>query len=610
MLEPQGRRLLFDVLQPPEGHSIDFAIGTTFTLDLLALLTAPVAFTLFEADDPKKLLEGRSLALLESLRRYADRMAIFCDAGHIALPGAQFPQFEYLERMVVECQAVVPGCRFHPKIWILRYLGPDDRVTYRFACLTRNLTFDRCWDTVLTLEGAVLDRQRAIAVNHPLADFIEALPSLATRKPLRSDLAERIAQIQAEVRRVDFEAPEHVETVAFHPLGLDGARRRIPFDGVGKRMLVMSPFVTTQGLQRLVRGRDECVLVSRAETLEQAQIALPEVSQIFALNDQADTPDANEEDSSTSRGLHAKCYVIDDGWKSSIWTGSANATEQGFNGNVEFLVELSGQKSRLGIDALLASEPGHTGFADLLVPYTPPEDGIPTKVEDEQMQALDAVRRWLVRVALSATVTANPDDATLFNLRVSPTQAVPLLGPAIRLSCWPITLGMQWKRPVTADFAGITFEGLSLEALTSFFAFEATSDAGPDAVTDTFVMNATLQGAPTDRRERLLRAMIGDRHRFLQLLMCLLADEGFELSHAIQPAPASKSAANGQDQGEASSAALFESLVRSLERNPNRLDEIDRLIRDLRQQPNAEALFPPGFGQIWEPIWAARQKGR
>ena len=52
MLEPQTRELLFDVLQPPEDHTLDFAIGTTFTLDLLALLIAPVAFTLFEADVP------------------------------------------------------------------------------------------------------------------------------------------------------------------------------------------------------------------------------------------------------------------------------------------------------------------------------------------------------------------------------------------------------------------------------------------------------------------------------------------------------------------------------------------------------------------------------
>ena len=47
MLEPQERRQLLDSLRPPSGYSLDFAVGTTYSLDLLALLTAPLAFTFF-----------------------------------------------------------------------------------------------------------------------------------------------------------------------------------------------------------------------------------------------------------------------------------------------------------------------------------------------------------------------------------------------------------------------------------------------------------------------------------------------------------------------------------------------------------------------------------
>lgn len=45
MLEPGERHLLADALRPPEGYQFDCAISTTFTLDLLTLLTMPVAFT-------------------------------------------------------------------------------------------------------------------------------------------------------------------------------------------------------------------------------------------------------------------------------------------------------------------------------------------------------------------------------------------------------------------------------------------------------------------------------------------------------------------------------------------------------------------------------------
>ena len=34
-------------------------------------------------------------------------------------------------------------------------------------------------------------------------------------------------------------------------------------------------------------------------------------------------------------GLHAKLFVMDDGWHARIWTGSANATEAAFQRNVE-----------------------------------------------------------------------------------------------------------------------------------------------------------------------------------------------------------------------------------------------------------------------------------
>ena len=46
------------------------------------------------------------------------------------------------------------------------------------------------------------------------------------------------------------------------------------------------------------------------------------------------------------------------------------------------------------------------------------------------------------------------------------------------VSCWPITLGKQSVRPVIHDFAPIVFEAISLEALTSFFAFEVVAAIG------------------------------------------------------------------------------------------------------------------------------------
>ena len=53
MLAPDNRTLLLDVLRPPAGHTLDRAIGTTFTLDLSTALIVPLAFAGFQLDDSR-----------------------------------------------------------------------------------------------------------------------------------------------------------------------------------------------------------------------------------------------------------------------------------------------------------------------------------------------------------------------------------------------------------------------------------------------------------------------------------------------------------------------------------------------------------------------------
>ena len=82
MLEPNSRQLLRDALRPPPGYALDRAVTTTFSLDLMALLTIPVSFTFFQLKDDDGPPAVDPLALLEALRRYAGRITVFCQAGH------------------------------------------------------------------------------------------------------------------------------------------------------------------------------------------------------------------------------------------------------------------------------------------------------------------------------------------------------------------------------------------------------------------------------------------------------------------------------------------------------------------------------------------------
>jgi len=599
VLEPHGRTLLFDILKPPTDHTLDVAIATTYTLDLLALLTAPVAFTLFDVDDHNDLLKQDSLTLFESLRRYAGKLTVFCHGGQIGLPKAQFPVLEFLENCVVDCTPAVRTAAFHPKIWVLRFVGAQGGVTYRLVCMTRNLTFDRCWDTVVTLEGPLLERQRAIAVNHPLGEFVKALPGYAVAGRVDNTVRERIATIESEVRRVKFEVPEGFESYLFHPIGIGGVRE-FPFDDRPGRMLIISPFVSDAGLQRLVADRQQTLLVSRPESLEQPGCRFDNFAKTFVLSsgteDEQLAPEAESTGIDLTRGLHAKCYVIDAGWKAHVFTGSANATGPAFNENVEFLVELVGPKSRFGIEALFSREEGKTCLGDMLEEFEPQPKPIDEEVEGIRA-AIERIRQTLVAAQFAATVTEIDQQ---FALRIEAKGPLELEAGA-KVVCWPVTLGRGFGAELISGGREATVRRLSFEAITSFVAFEVTVGERSEV----FVLNLPLTGAPLDRRERLLHSFIKDRKRLLRFLFFLLADDD-ELADAMGTA-LSRVGSAGTGEASQSNGALLESLLRTLHRSPARLDAVARLVADLRKQPDGNGLFPPNFDEVWEPIWAVRQ---
>jgi hypothetical protein len=386
MLEPLDRRHLFDALRPPSGYDVDVAIGTTYSLDLMALLAVPLAFALFDWEDDAGKVNADPLALLEATRRYAGKTHIFCQAGQIHLPRQRSPLFVELERIVKEVRPRNPYGVFHPKVWVLRFspTAKGDPVLYRVLCLSRNLTYDRSWDTVLSLDGELVDRDLAIAANHPLGDFVKALPKLMTQ-PADEHLRKTVSKVQDELRRVRFTMPDGIDELRFHPLGLE-EQQDWWFPGRCEKVLAVAPFVDEILLKRIASQTEgRCVLVSRLEQLQELPAELlGKYKKVFYLHpdasdadgdtstDSVDGPESERSDSpdndrqDTLTGLHAKLYITDAGWNASVWTGSANATSAAFSRNIEFLVQLIGKKSAFGVDAFLNRLKGQTRFADLL----------------------------------------------------------------------------------------------------------------------------------------------------------------------------------------------------------------------------------------------------
>ena len=187
-------------------------------------------------------------------------------------------------------------------------------------------------------------------------------------------------------------------------------------------------------------------------------------------------------------GLHAKLFVSDDGWDSHVWTGSANATTAAFERNVEFLVHLTGKKSRCGIasfvemtdddsDASADSDAnggndGKLGFSDLLLKYHRDEPPVIDGTRKALERMLDTARYALAGARITARVEPFVESlpaeiaAARFRVTLMRSSQDPIeLPPEVQIVCHPLTLkanaALTVATPVGSPLA--VFEPLSFE---------------------------------------------------------------------------------------------------------------------------------------------------
>lgn len=600
MLEPQDRRLFLESLRPTEGFELSGAIGTTFSLDLFSLLLAPIGFSLFDLDEKQGRPEAAAPLLLETLRRYSEKIAVFFQAGQARISAAGHPLLAFLEGSVVEVDPPEGGI-FHPKVWLLRFEREDKQVRYRLLVASRNLTFDRSWDTFVGLEGPLVDRQKAFARNHPVGDFVAALPKLVVRKPLAERIG-RMARLMAdEVRRVDFRVPLPFDDLGFWAGGLPNSRW--PFDERSDRTLVVSPFLSRSVLDDLGGARGDVLVSTTAALREIPPKALEGFGEVRVLTDVVEPEEDEETDHSDDlSGLHAKLYVFDQGWNASLWTGSANATEAAFERNVEFLVNLRGKKSLCGVDAILGSRQGATTFGDLLAAYAPPEQWVEVKADPAEA-LLEDVRRRVARAGLIAEAIPVAEKG-LFQVRLT-VPGNPGLPKGVSVRCRPVSATPAFEQALPAPGEHVDFGPFGIDGLTSFFAMEATTAGTTGERSCRFVVNVRLEGAPPDRIQRLVQHVLSDSAAVVRFILLMLSLETDPAAEEALDAGTGDPWRQGLRREEA--AGLFEKIVRAIHRSPERLDALEGIIEDLRSGEGAHERLPEGLLDLWDAARAARE---
>ena len=592
MLAPDSRTLLLDALRPPSGHSLDRAVATTFTLDLAAALVAPLAFVGFRFDEQQDPIE-----VMEALRSASGRIDVFCQAGSISAGRWPSDLLALLESAVHQVRRPRPGHVFHPKVWVLRFLNRSEDPFFRLLVLSRNLTFDRSWDTILWLDGRL--GRRPVAGNAPLSRFVAALPVLALER-LPDERREAIQDLAEELRRVDWDLPDGVREAHFHPIGLPGGPR---FDAEGQfsgyRRLVISPFVREGALQRILRPRagERRVLVSRSEELGTLPPRTLDDLEVYELDPTAglaeDALDGDGEQALLTH-LHAKVFAVERARLAHLFVGSSNATEAGLGGNIEFLCELVGRVATLGVEALVGEE---APLRAMLAPHAP-RDGSQVDEAGTERRALDDLLIDIAAGVRFQTAVDRGDDG--WAPHITSDTAPPHIPDGTRVAIAPYNRPAESFTLDPVRPANLKLPPRELADITPFLELTAHRTVDGGTLKRSAVICSRLVGAPSERFEEILTRQIDTPDKFLRLLALLTGFSSVRAGGITLTGEGAASWSAGFGEG------VLELLARALAERPESIDHLASIVERLRGSPSGRAVLPPGWDDVWLPLRKAR----
>jgi hypothetical protein len=597
MLPPNNRKLLVDLLAPPSNYDLIHAIATTFTLDLSALLMVPLGFAGRDLS-----LNTNEIELLQKVNTFADRMDVFCQAGSLKIPQKHNQLFSFLEPVIHQVWNSAPGSLFHPKIWVLRFSHQDSHLgepdLFRFICGSRNLTFDRSWDAFVSLDGTVKNRRNV--VNSSLCRFLESLPGRTggLSLPRQKNMSETIAALQ----KVNWERPDGTieqDWLDIHVFGQLSSRHPVTD---GKRVLVVSPFLSDEGFDPF-DGCESISVISRPEQMnalsdETKQWLIDPEPSLFCIDDRAALDEDEEENFEVQwdlSGLHAKIYAFERGARTHLMIGSANATYQGWNRNDEILVEMVMSK-RTFIDSMVEAK---SDFGSLLREHrlNPPDE---PDQKQELREQLEQMLRTIASVPFSATI-AGADETGWQEIVVS-QQPLDFEMAGARMTLSLMTDSISVRNLVAGCSVNEIWILSEMEAATPFLRLSLDKDG----VSVSTVVLAELRNSPEDRLDRIFAQYISRPDLFLQLVSLLLTESGDTDSFVSN---------DFSITGEGSSASsllngvgLLETLLSALSRSPKALDDVNRLVRQLRASAKGREVFPSGWEALWESVQSARKK--
>jgi len=595
MLQPHSDRLDYgNLLMPPDGFQLDNAIATSYSLDLDALISIPVA--LYFAHSLDLIVNQDVVQILDSIRRASSSIKVFCQKGQIKVPENQHRLYSFIEPCIVQISPTHKNS-FHPKIWIIRYKNYVQEIKYKVIILSRNLTFDRSWDIAFQMEGDCFkDRQNNFRNTKPLLDFITYLSGFEKTNWIKTFI-EDLGKVEFKITSNEF------DEFNFMPSGFPGYQKNILFNkAVYDELLIISPFITKGGLD-IARKHSitKPILFSREFELRKlAQDVLKyftafNLSNDFVEGEEKLDVDTEENVTSQLQDLHAKVYSCKIGWNAHLLLGSANCSLRAMENNVEFMIQLKGKNSKIGPEAIF----NELVNDDLRVfqKYSATDPLSPSDITLlEQEQELQNVKIDLVNSVIKAKAIVQEDKNYKIDFDFNMTKIS--YNPKIIATAYLFRTPEQKQNLEYEKRNCWSVYNISEMDISSFLIIDLKYKGKASPIS--FAIKIDIQNLPTTRSTKIFRDIISNTANFFKYIRFLLADNYWDEQLSFREVYKNKGQSNSFGVFFDHEEPIYENMLKAISREPEKLNEIKKVMDKISEEENeSEPIIPTDFKSLW-----------
>ena len=567
----ENRLDYLEIMQPLAGYKIDKIIATTYSLDIdtitYLLLMLGTSIDEFNSKDSLK-----RMYVFETLKKIKDKVIIFCQSGRISKKNGYSDMDKWIYSIFEDIIYPVKldnNKSFHPKTFLIRYSNGND-IKYKFIVLSRNLTFSKNLDVVVSLDGNLVEQK--IEKNESLYDFHKYLFELSQKE--YGDFA----TVLEEIRNISFELNNHREftDVEFIPIGLEKYREISRKEILNKKYissLVMSPFISSNIVEQIYNNcfetnESERILLTRNDkdllALKNKKI---DSLKIYAVNDELYNLN---DDETTEFDIHAKLYFFElENGKTELYIGSANETNSALGAkesNIEFLIKLSSEKNSFNLENLkndFSLEDDKKMFFKQLS-----FDNI-EEIDEKTKNETDKLINEIIKINCKGQVT---ESVGKYTTKITFENYSGLVGHNITIA--PLTKTIN----ETSLLEEVIFKDMDLTDLTEFYVIRIDDKS--------FIMKIPVENIPIERNTKLAREQIKTTTDLLEYLLYMVGSMNEIID--INNIEIERNRKNQKHFKTKYLSGLYENLIKALYNDKDIIDELDELLKTFDNEEDEE----------------------